>query len=423
MNILVIGSGGREHALCWKIAQSPKVTQLFCSPGNGGIAQDATCVELSDNRAIIAFCKEQNIALVVIGPEAPLVDGLADVLRGEGIHVFGPTAKAAQLEGSKAFMKNLCAKYQIPTAEYGHFTDSAAAKAYIDHLGAPVVVKADGLAAGKGVIIAATKEEACDAVEEMFAGKFGSAGKSVIIEEFMEGEELSFFAFCDGRQAVPFGAAQDHKRAYDGDKGPNTGGMGTYCPPPAFTPALEAEIMERIIAPTLKAMETEGCPYHGILFAGLMLMKDGPKLLEYNIRFGDPETQSLLFCLKSDILPALMACAEGSLEGISFDFHDDAALCVVMATNGYPGNYEKGSEIRGLKALMGQKNLQVFHAGTTEKNGRMLATGGRVLGVTARGTTLEAARDTAYAAVDAIDWPQGFYRRDIGHRALKQKVA
>ncbi len=423
MDILVIGSGGREHALCWKIASSPLVNKLYCSPGNAGIAQEASCVELNDNHEIIDFCKQKSIDLVVVGPEAPLVEGLSDILRAEGVKVFGPTARAAQLEGSKAFTKDLCAKYDIPTAEYGHFTDSAAAKAYINHLEAPLVIKADGLAAGKGVVIASSKQEAEKAVEEMFAGKFGSAGSSVIIEEFLQGEELSFFAFCDGRKALAFGTAQDHKRAYDGDEGPNTGGMGTYSPPPVSSAALQQEVMEKIINPTIAAMEKEGYPYHGILFAGLMLTASGPKLLEYNVRFGDPETQSLLMRLKSDIVPALVACAEGSLENISFEFHDAAALCVVLAARGYPGNYEKGSEIRGLEAVAARDGVKVFHAGTIEKDGKLLANGGRVLGVTALGDTLEAARENAYAAVDAIDWPQGFCRRDIGLRAAKRQAA
>jgi phosphoribosylamine--glycine ligase len=409
-NVLVIGSGGREHAIAWKLNQSPAVGKVYCAPGNGGIAEVAECVNPTD---ILAFCKEKNIALVVIGPEQPLVDGLSDKLRGVDIPVFGPSAKAAQLEASKGFTKEICRKYNIPTAAYETFTEPSPAKAYLQKQTFPLVVKADGLAAGKGVIIAENVQEAEQAVDALFFG-----GK-IVIEEFLEGEEVSFFALSDGARAVAFGHAQDHKRAYDGDKGPNTGGMGTYAPAPVFTPAVEKQVMESIILPTVAAMQKEGAPFTGVLFAGLMLTRSGPKLLEYNVRFGDPETQVLMRRLDSDLYEILAACAAGDLSKVEVRAKKEAALCVVMAVKGYPGNYEKGSRIGGLSEAARVSGVQVFHAGTAQKDGAIIATGGRVLGVTAVADSVAEAQKTAYRAVDAIDWPEGFCRRDIGWRAVK----
>jgi phosphoribosylamine--glycine ligase len=417
MKILVIGSGGREHALAWRIKQSPLVKQVFCASGNAGIGQDVTNMTLGSQADIVAFCRKETIALVVIGPEAPLVEGLADTLNAHNIPVFGPSAKAAQLEGSKGFTKDLCQKYNIPTASYGRFTDAASAKDYIKKNGAPIVVKADGLAAGKGVVVAVTEAEALAAVDEMLGGKFGQAGASVVIEEFMEGEEVSFFALTDGKEAIEFGSAQDHKRVGDGDTGPNTGGMGTYTPAPVMTESLRKQVMESIIHPTVAAMAKEGMPYKGVLFAGLMITKSGPKLLEYNARFGDPETQSLMMRLESDLVPALLAVAKGGLGKVSIAFKKQAALCVVMAAKGYPGAYEKGSIILGLERVAALPDVKVFHGGTGIIDGHIIATGGRVLGVTALGNTMRQVRERAYAAVDTIDWPGGFCRRDIGKRA------
>lgn len=417
--ILVIGSGGREHALCWKLSQSSQVSKIYCSPGNGGIAQVAECVALAAPADIVAFCKEKAIALVIIGPEQPLVEGLADVLYGENIRAFGPSAKAAQLEGSKAFTKRLCSKYNIPTAAYGEFTDAASARHYLKDKAYPIVIKADGLAAGKGVIIAENAQQANEAVEDMFSGGFGAAGERVVIEEFMEGEEVSFFAVSDGKTAIEFGFAQDHKRVGDGDTGPNTGGMGTYSPAPVLTDSLKREVMQMIIHPTVAAMQAEGIPFKGVLFAGLMLTKTGPKLLEYNARFGDPETQVLMRRLESDLFPLLLACAEGTLSKQDIVFRKAAALCVVMAANGYPGAYRKGSVIRGIAQAEALPGCVVFHAGTERKEGDIVATGGRVLGVTALGETIAQAQENAYRAVECIDWPEGFCRRDIGWRAIK----
>lgn len=445
MKILIIGSGGREHALCWKIKQSALVTEIFCAPGNAGIAEDVPCISLSSPEEILTFCTTKMIGLVVIGPEAPLVEGLADILRANGLLVFGPSQRAAQLEASKGFMKDICKKYAIPTAAYARFSDALQAKNYITAQGAPIVVKADGLAAGKGVVVAMTIQEAHEAVEEMFSGKFGAAGNSVVIEEYMEGEEVSFFALCDGETAIEFGSAQDHKRVGEGDTGPNTGGMGTYTPLPLMTEMLRERIMKEIILPTLDAMKAKGAPFKGILFAGLMITSSGPKLIEYNVRFGDPETQSLLFLLKSDIVPLLLASANGTLKNAEKpEFYSGAAMCVVMAAKGYPGEYVKGSVIRGLEKFSPHptplpkgevaniaspsgrgrsavstpgEGIKIFHAGTAKKEGEFIATGGRVLGVTARGTTLADAQKHAYAAVDAIHWPEGFCRRDIGWRA------
>ncbi len=417
MKILVIGSGGREHALTWKLKQSPSVSQIFCSPGNGGIGQDVTNVTLATHADIVLFCQKEAIGFVVIGPEVPLVEGLADTLRANNIPVFGPSAKAAQLEGSKGFTKDLCKKYDIPTAAYERFSDAAKAKAYIAQQGAPIVVKADGLAAGKGVVVAITEQEALDAVDEMIGGKFGVAGASVVIEEFMEGVEASFFALTDGTDAIEFGSAQDHKRVGDGDTGPNTGGMGTYTPVSFMTPALCTQIMETIIRPTVAAMAKEGMPYKGVLFAGLMITKNGAKLIEYNARFGDPETQSLMLLLESDLLPALMATDKGGLDKVEIRFKQGATVCVVMAAKGYPGDYVKGSVIHGLEKAAAIAGVKVFHAGTQAKDGTIIATGGRVLGITAIGNNFEQARARAYDAVNALNWPEGFCRRDIGHQA------
>lgn len=416
--ILVIGSGGREHALCWKLAQSPSVGKLFCAPGNGGIAQIAECIILTSHEEIVTFALVQKIGLVVIGPEQPLVDGLADKLRAAKVPVFGPSQKAARLEGSKGYTKALCRKYNIPTAAYETFTHSADAKKYIADKPCPIVIKADGLAAGKGVIIAQTRDEAEEAIDSMFTGTFGAAGHSVVIEEFLEGPEASFFALCDGTTAISFASAQDHKRVGDGDTGPNTGGMGTYSPTPVLSDAMAKTVMDSIILPTVAAMRAEGAPYQGVLFAGLMLTQDGPKLIEYNARFGDPETQVLMARLESDLLPLLMACETGGLEKLSICFSPKSAVCVVMAAKGYPGNYQKGTEIRGLEKVVALPDSIVFHAGTEMKNGAIIANGGRVLGVTALGNTTREAQGAAYRAVNVIDWPEGFCRRDIAWQAV-----
>ena len=420
MRILVVGGGGREHALCWAIAGSPLCDKLYCAPGNAGIAQDAECVAIGaeDVDAVVAFAKDNAIDLVVVGPEAPLVLGLVDRLEAEGIKAFGPRANAAMLEGSKGFMKDLCARHNIPTAAYGRFTDAEAAKAYIREQGAPIVVKADGLAAGKGVTVAQSVEEALAAVDEaMTDNAFGEAGAELVVEEFLEGEELSFFVLTDGTNALPLAGAQDHKAVGEGDTGPNTGGMGAYSPAPSLTPELEELVMETIVMPTVHGMAADGAPYVGVLYAGLMLTKDGPKLLEYNVRFGDPECQVLMMRLRSDIVPALIASCDGVLKTFDLRWSDDAAMTVVLAANGYPGSYEKGTEIRGLDAAEAT-GAMVFHAGTKADGDRVLANGGRVLNVTATGTTIAEAQKNAYAAVDAIDWPGGFCRRDIGWRAV-----
>jgi phosphoribosylamine--glycine ligase len=424
MNVLLIGGGGREHALAWKLAQSPLLGRLYCAPGNAGIEEIAQCVALdvADHAAIVRFCKENLIGLVVIGPEAPLVAGLADDLEAASIKAFGPSRAAAQLEGSKGFTKDLCAQYGIPTAAYRRFTDADSAKIYLATQSLPIVVKADGLAAGKGVVVASTLEEAATATDGSFAGSFGAAGAEIVIEEYLAGEEASFFALVDGETAVPLATAQDHKRAFDGDKGPNTGGMGAYSPAPIMTPALCARVMQEIIAPTVRAMQERGTPFKGVLYAGLMIKDGAAKLIEYNARFGDPETQVLMLRLKSDLLPALLAVAEGKLSSITLDWHDDAAQCVVMAAKGYPGTYEKGSEIKGLEAASADPNVEIFHAGTKREDGRILADGGRVLGVTARGRDIREAQAHAYAAIDKIDWPGGFCRRDIGFRAVGRQA-
>lgn len=422
MKVLVVGGGGREHALCWSIAASPLVTNLYCAPGNAGIAQDAECVPIAaeDIDGLIQFSTDNQIDFVVVGPEAPLVGGLVDKLADRGIKSFGPSAKAAMMEGSKGFMKDFCARHNIPTAAYGRFTDADAAKTFIAEHGAPIVVKADGLAAGKGVIIAETEAQADAAVDDMLqGGAFGEAGAELVIEEFLAGEEASFFALCDGETALPLVSAQDHKRVGDGDAGPNTGGMGAYSPAPIVTEEMTTTIMETIIKPTMDGMLAEGAPYKGVLYAGLMIDKGVPKLLEYNVRFGDPECQVLMMRLKSDLLPALIAAADGVLKNFDLRWYDEPALTVVMAANGYPGSYEKGSKIGGLDEAGELEDVTIFHAGTaSDEGGDILATGGRVLGVTALGLTVAEAQARAYQAVDLIDWPEGFCRRDIGWRAV-----
>ena len=421
MRVLVVGGGGREHALCWTIAASPLVDALFCAPGNAGIAADAVCVPIAaeDLDGILRFAGEESIDFVVVGPEAPLVAGLVDRLGEAGIKAFGPTAAAARLEGSKAFTKDLCTRYAIPTAAYGRFTELGAAEAFIGARPLPIVVKADGLAAGKGVVIAETHDEACAAAREMLAEeRFGDAGKEIVIEEFLAGEEASFFALVDGETALPLATAQDHKRVGDGDTGPNTGGMGAYSPAPVVTEEVAERIMAHIVRPTVAAMKAEGAPFKGVLYAGLMIEDGEPRLLEYNVRFGDPECQALMVRLASDLLPALIASADGVLDMFDLRWHDDAALTVVMATKGYPGAYGKGSAIRGLEALSASAGVNVFHAGTKEDGGTIRAAGGRVLGVTGLAPTIATARRLAYRAVDRIDWPEGFCRRDIGARAI-----
>jgi phosphoribosylamine--glycine ligase len=420
MNVLLIGSGGREHALAWKMAASPMLTRLFAAPGNPGIAQEAECValDISDHAAIDAFCREKAIDLVVIGPEAPLVAGLADALGAAGIRVFGPSKAAARLEGSKGFTKDLCARYGIPTAAYGRFGNAEDAKAYVAKVGAPIVVKADGLAAGKGVTVAMSEGEALSAIDACFEGAFGGAGAEVVVEEYLEGEEASFFCLCDGATALPFGTAQDHKRVGEGDTGPNTGGMGAYSPAPAMTPATVERTMREIIEPTMRGMAEMGAPFSGVLYAGLMLTADGPKLIEYNVRFGDPECQVLMPRLKDDILILMQAAADGQLGHMSVRWLDDAALTVVMAAKGYPASPEKGAPVSGLEEAEA-KGAIVFQAGTAEKDGRLVAAGGRVLDVTALGVTVVEAQRKVYAAVDRISFPGGFCRRDIGWRAIR----
>ena len=423
MNILVIGGGGREHALVWKIAQSPRVEKIYCAPGNPGIAGLAECVPVAadDIEGLFAFAKEQGVDLTVVGPEVPLTLGIVDRFRAAGLDIFGPTKAAARLEGSKSFSKDLMVKYGIPTAVYRTFTDRDAAVAYIREQGAPIVVKADGLAAGKGVVVATNVEEAVAAVDEiMVGGIFGAAGAQVVIEEFMAGEEASFFAFTDGRNVLPLASAQDHKRIFDNDEGPNTGGMGAYSPAPVVTEDLHRQIVETIVRPTIDGMAREGSPYSGILYVGLMIADGKPRVVEYNARFGDPEAQPLLARMKSDIVPVLQACARGELEQTSLEWHDKAAVCVVMASGGYPGPFEKGFPIGGLDEAAKIEDLVVFHAGTAEKDGRIVNSGGRVLGVTALGDTVADAIERAYRGADLIEWQGAQFRRDIGRKALNR---
>ncbi|QMV03049.1 phosphoribosylamine--glycine ligase [Devosia sp. D6-9] len=424
MRVLLIGSGGREHALAWALAKSPRLTRLFVAPGNAGTAKVAENVALdpNDHAAVLDFVKSQNIDFVVIGPDAQVVAGLGDDVRAIGIPCFGPSKQAAQLEGSKSFTKALCDEMGIPTAAYAKFDAEAPALAYVREQGAPIVIKADGLALGKGVTVAMTLEEAEAAIRDCFAGAFGASGAEVVIEEFLEGEEVSVFVLCDGINSLPLATAQDHKRAFDGDKGPNTGGMGAYSPAPVMTPELMERTLTEIIAPTISGMAARGTPYQGVLFAGLMLTKDGPKLIEYNARFGDPETQVLMMRLKSDLLDLFLATATGQLAGHTAEWDPRTALTVVLASRGYPGSYQKGTEIRGAESL-DTDALRVFHAGTRRDGERLLAIGGRVLNVTALGSSVEEAQERAYRAVDAIDWPDGFSRRDIGWRAIARTRA
>ncbi len=424
MNVLLLGSGGREHALAWKLAASPLLTKLYAAPGNPGIAEDAECVglDIADHASVARFCKEKSIDLVVVGPEAPLVAGIADDLRAAGIRVFGPSKAAAALEGSKGFTKDLCTRYNIPTAAYGRFTDVEAAKAYVRAQGAPIVVKADGIAAGKGVTVAMTVEEALAAVEACLGGVFGDAGAEVVVEEYLEGEEASFFCLCDRTTALPFGTAQDHKRVGDGDTGPNTGGMGAYSPAPVMTPDMIGRTMAEIVEPTMRGMAEMGAPFAGVLFAGLMITASGPKLIEYNTRFGDPECQVLMLRLKDDLAVLLNAAADGQLAHTSVRWRDEAALTVVMAANGYPGTPEKGTPIAGIDAAR-QGGAEVFHAGTALKDGTLVANGGRVLNVTATGKTVAEAQARTYEAVGKIAWPGGFFRHDIGWRAVEREQA
>jgi phosphoribosylamine--glycine ligase len=423
MNVLLIGAGGREHALAWALSASPLMTSLYCCPGNAGIAQVAICLPLdaADHAAVIAFCRQYAIDFVVIGPEAPLVGGLADALGAARIKHFGPSAAAAQLEGSKGYTKDLCREFSIPTAAYGRFKDAASALAYLAAQPVPIVVKADGLAAGKGVVVAESHAEAAAHIDACFSGGLGAAGAEVVIEECMVGEEVSFFALVDGTTCLALASAQDHKRVGEGDTGPNTGGMGAYSPAPVMTQALVDQTMERIIRPTVAAMAARGTPFKGVLFAGLMITGEGPKLIEYNVRFGDPETQVLMLRLKSDLLAALLATADGVLATFDVRWHEAAALTVVMAANGYPGPPVKGTEIKGIERAGALPGVEIFHAGTRRDGERLLADGGRVLNVTARGATVAEAQARAYAAVDQIDWPGGFCRRDIGWRAIARK--
>jgi phosphoribosylamine--glycine ligase len=424
MNILLLGSGGREHALAWKMAASPLTDKLFCAPGNAGIAREAECValDLADHAAVIAFCRKSGIDFVVVGPEAPLCAGIVDDLETAGIKAFGPSKAAAQLEGSKGFTKDLCRENGIPTAAYERFRAADPAKAYLRSRGAPIVVKADGLAAGKGVVVALDLAEAEAAVDMMFGGALGEANGEIVIEEFLDGEEASFFALCDGDTAIALTTAQDHKRVYDGDKGPNTGGMGAYSPAPNIDTAMSARVMTEIIVPTMRAMQTMGAPYKGVLYAGLMITREGPKLIEYNARFGDPETQVLMLRLMSDLVPALLASRDGMLKNFDLRWYAEPALTVVMAAKGYPGDYERGTVIEGLDDAAKVEGVEIFHAGTKAEGGKILANGGRVLNVSAIGKTVREAQARAYEAVSRILWPEGFYRHDIGWRAVERET-
>ncbi|GFE65937.1 phosphoribosylamine--glycine ligase [Litoreibacter roseus] len=420
MNILILGGGGREHSLAWAVKQNPKCDRLIVAPGNAGLTSIAECAafDIEDPSAVVEFAVAQSIDFVIVGPEAPLAAGVADALRAADILTFGPSAAAARLEASKAFTKEICDAAGAPTAGYARFTDAAAATAYIEDQGAPIVIKADGLAAGKGVVVAMTEDEAITAVQDMLGGAFGEAGAEVVIEEFMDGEEASFFVLCDGTDVLPIGTAQDHKRAYDGDAGPNTGGMGAYSPAPVLTDASAARALSEIIQPCVDEMARRGTPYQGVLYAGLMIKDGQPRLVEYNVRFGDPECQVLMMRLGAQALDLMHACAEGRLAGRPVHWAEDHAITIVMATDGYPGSYEKGSAIRGLDELPEDSKAMTFHAGTALKDGQIVATGGRVLNVTARAETLSEARDKAYEMTRQIDWPEGFYRKDIGWRAL-----
>ncbi len=420
MKILLIGSGGREHALAWKLAQSPRCEKLFCAPGNPGIADVAQCVALSAHDEIIDFCQSNHIEFVVVGPEQPLVDGLGSTLRAQGIAVFGPDTAAAQMEGSKGFMKDFCKRHNIPTAAYARFTDVEKAKNYIREQGVPIVLKTDGLAGGKGVLLPQTIDEALSAIEEMLSGDaFGDAGTEVVIEEFMEGEELSYFALADGDTYLALTSAQDHKRVGDGDTGPNTGGMGAYSPAHFMTAELEQKILDKIIAPTVAGMKKDGTPFKGVLFAGLMVKEGEPRLIEYNIRFGDPECQPLMMRLNSDLVELLLATDIGTLNEVKAEWSNQSALCVVMAAKGYPAAYEKNTEIKNTQAVKAIEGAQLFHAGTAQEGDKLISIGGRVLGVVGMSDTIQSTQDIAYQAVDTIDWDGGFCRRDIGYRAIK----
>ncbi len=423
MNILILGSGGREHALAWAVRQNPKCDRLICAPGNAGMEEIADCVALDaeNPEEVVGFAARNAIDLVIVGPEAPLAAGVSDALRAAGIRVFGPSQAAARLEASKGFTKEICAAAGIPTARWARFDEAEDAKAHIRREGAPIVVKADGLAAGKGVVVAMTEAEALEAVDAMFGGAFGAAGTSVVIEEFMEGEEASFFVVSDGRNILPLGTAQDHKRAFEGDKGPNTGGMGAYSPAPVMSEAVIGRTMDEIIRPTIAEMARRGTPYEGVLYAGLMIRDGAPRLVEYNVRFGDPEAQVLMMRLGAQLLDVIDAATEGRLEEVTVNWADDHALTVVLAAKGYPGAYEKGTEIRSLGPVPEDSNHMIFHAGTRREGGRLLAVGGRVLNATGRGRTLEEARERAYALAETVDWPEGFFRRDIGWRALGRR--
>ncbi|MBV8926454.1 MAG: phosphoribosylamine--glycine ligase [Bradyrhizobium sp.] len=424
MHILLIGSGGREHALAWKIAASPLVTKLWCAPGNAGIAREAECVALdvANHAAVIAFCKANHVELVVVGPETPLAAGIVDELAAAGIKAFGPGREAARLEGSKGFTKDLCREFDIPTGAYRRFNNAAGALSYVRAQGAPIVVKADGLAGGKGVVVARTLAEAEAAIAMMFEGALGAAGAEVVIEEFLSGREISFFALCDGETAIPLASAQDHKRVFDHDQGPNTGGMGAYSPTPFVTPEIHEQIMSRIIGPTVAGMKQRGMPFRGVLYAGVMLTGQGPKLFEYNVRFGDPECQVLMLRMMSDIVPALLAACDGELKHFDLRWYAEAALTVVMAARGYPGDHAKGTRIDGLDAAAKIEGVEIFHAGTLARDGAILANGGRVLNVCATAKTVTEAQARAYQAIDRIKWPDGFCRRDIGWQAVEAET-
>ena len=420
MNILILGSGGREHSLAWAVNQNPKCDILYCAPGNAGISKVAQCVDLNieNSSDVLKFCLDERIQFVIIGPEAPLAMGIADDLRANNILTFGPSASAAKLESSKAFTKGVCDSCNAPTAKYARFTELELAIEYVHEQGAPIVVKADGLAGGKGVIVAMTLDEAVNGLKDIFSGAFGKAGAEVVIEEFMEGEEASFFILSDGKNILPIGTAQDHKRVFDGDTGPNTGGMGAYSPAPIMTKDVTSKAISQIIQPTIDEMAKRGIPYQGVLYAGFMIKDGEPKLVEYNVRFGDPECQALMMRLGAQALDAMLACAKGELNNYKLNWADDHALTIVYAAKGYPGTYEKGSNILGLDTISESTNIQVFHAGTKEEENNIIATGGRVLNITARGSSLKEAHRLAYETIEKIQWENGFYRNDIGWRAL-----